>query len=92
MSNDLHISYRPLPTATPESELEALAAVYSFLIRSHENRKAAATGGGDDQEIGGENNRTPGSPSGSGGSRLPVYRDEYVGEKQSPARKEAITE
>jgi hypothetical protein len=54
MSSDLHISYCPLPDATPESELEALAAVYSFLIQSHANREAAATDGGNDQEQGGE--------------------------------------
>ena len=50
MSIDLHISYRPLPDATPEAELEALAAVYSFLVERHANRTAAESGGDDTRE------------------------------------------
>ena len=91
MSNNLRISYRPLPDATPQSELEALAAVYSFLIQSHENRKAAATGGGNDQEKGGEGDCMPG-PLGVARARLPVHEDEHVGKKRSTVRKEVITE
>ena len=35
------IRYRPRLDATPEAELEVLAAVYSFVIQRHENHKAA---------------------------------------------------
>ena len=59
MSSDLRINYLPHPDATPQSELEALTAVYSFLIQSHENRKAAATGGGNDEEISTTHDGTP---------------------------------
>ena len=39
------INYTPLPEATPESELDALAAVYAFVLERHERRKVAdATG------------------------------------------------
>ena len=33
------IAYTPLPDATPESELDALAAVYAFILECHERRK-----------------------------------------------------
>jgi hypothetical protein len=75
MSNDLRISYLPLPDATPESELEALAAVYSFLIQSHVNREAATTGGGNDHKKGGEEACMPGPP-GVARTRLPAHPDE----------------
>ena len=42
------INYTPLPDATPESELDALAAVYSFVLESHETKKAAAPSGQED--------------------------------------------
>ncbi len=45
MSSDLRISYRPHLDATPEAELEVLAAVYSFVTQRHVNRNAAASGG-----------------------------------------------
>jgi len=35
------INYTPLPDATPESELDTLAAVYAFVLECHESRKAA---------------------------------------------------
>lgn len=39
------IDYTPLLDATPESELDALAAVYAFVLECHERRKVAdATG------------------------------------------------
>ena len=40
-----NIRYTPLPDATPESELDALAAVYAFVIECRESKQAAdATG------------------------------------------------
>jgi hypothetical protein len=65
MSSDLRISYRPHLDATPEAELEVLAAVYSFLIQRHVNRNAAASGGCVDNK-GGESDQSK-APSGSGG-------------------------
>ncbi len=35
------LRYTPLPDATPESELDALVAVYAFVLECHESRKAA---------------------------------------------------
>jgi hypothetical protein len=70
MSSDLRINYRPHLDATPEAELEMLAAVYSFLIQRHVNRNAAASGGCADNK-GGENNQSK-APSGSGGLRLRI--------------------
>jgi len=64
MSNPV-ISYRPRLEATPDAELEVLAAVYSFVIQRHENRKATFSGGCTDYE-GGENNQSW-APPGSGG-------------------------
>jgi hypothetical protein len=67
MSSDLRISYRPRLDATPEAELEVLAAVYSFLIQRHINRRAAASGGfADNKGKGGESDQSK-APSGSGG-------------------------
>jgi hypothetical protein len=39
------LNYTPLPDATLESELEALAAVYAFVLECHERRMAADTTG-----------------------------------------------
>ena len=39
------INYIPLPDATPESELDALVAVYEFILQCHESRKVAASSG-----------------------------------------------
>jgi hypothetical protein len=64
MSNPA-IRYRPRLDATPEAELEVLAAVYSFVIQRHENRKAAFRGGCVDNK-GGESEQSKTS-SGSGG-------------------------
>jgi hypothetical protein len=36
------VTYTPRPGTTPENELAALAAVYAFVIRAHEQKKAAA--------------------------------------------------
>jgi len=33
--------YTSLSDATPESELDTIAAVYAFVLESHERRKAA---------------------------------------------------
>lgn len=33
------IEYRELPDATPEAERRALGSVYSFILRSHEQRQ-----------------------------------------------------
>ena len=74
MSSDVRIRYSPLPDATPESELEALVACYSFLIERSENHKAADHAGG--KERGGDNDRGSGPPSGSGGPRPPVCQDD----------------
>ena len=63
MSNPA-IRYRPRLDATPEAELEVLAAVYSFLIQGHENRKAAISGDCAEKQ-GGENDKST-APSGSG--------------------------
>jgi hypothetical protein len=39
------VNYIPLPDATPEIELDALVAVYAFVLECHASRKAAdATG------------------------------------------------
>ncbi|MDQ3864053.1 MAG: hypothetical protein M3317_11255 [Actinomycetota bacterium] len=35
------INYTPRPDATPESELDALVAVYKFILQCHGTRKAA---------------------------------------------------
>jgi hypothetical protein len=43
-----HLSYTPLPDATPESELDALAAVYAYVLESYETKKAAAPSGQED--------------------------------------------
>jgi hypothetical protein len=65
MSSDLRISYRPRLDATPETELEVLARVYSLLLQSHVNRNAAASGGIADKK-GGESDQSK-ALSGSGG-------------------------
>jgi hypothetical protein len=49
-----HINYTPLPDATPESELDALVAVYAFAIEAHAKKKAAAPSG---QEEGARNDQ-----------------------------------
>jgi hypothetical protein len=42
------INYAPLPDATPESELDALVAVYAFVLECHAKRKADE---GSDEDI-----------------------------------------
>ena len=61
---DRIIHYSPLPNATPEAELDALVAVYRFLIERHTNRKAADFGGSEDFEGGGDNDREPDASTG----------------------------
>jgi hypothetical protein len=39
--SDPRINYTPLSDATPESELDALVAVYAFVLECHESRKVA---------------------------------------------------
>jgi hypothetical protein len=39
------IAYTPLPNATPESELDALVAVYAFVLEAHAKKKAATPSG-----------------------------------------------
>ncbi len=41
MSNELRIVYVPLPGTTPETELDALAVVYKFIL-DHQAKKGAA--------------------------------------------------
>ena len=41
MANSITIRYAPRPDASPECQLEALVACYSFLIERAEERKAA---------------------------------------------------
>jgi hypothetical protein len=43
------LTYTPLPDATPESELDALASIYEFILERHRHKKAAdATGDRDE--------------------------------------------
>lgn len=39
------LTYIPLPDATPERKLDALAAVYAFILECHERRKVADSTG-----------------------------------------------
>jgi len=39
------IVYTALPDTTPESELDALVAVYTFVLEAHAKRKAAVPSG-----------------------------------------------
>jgi hypothetical protein len=39
--NNPRITYLPHPDATPESELEVLANVYAYLIKTHISKRAA---------------------------------------------------
>ena len=43
--DNTHLTYTPLPEATPESELDALAAVFAFVLECHERRKVADSTG-----------------------------------------------
>ena len=82
MSSDLRISYHPRLDATPEAELEVLAAVYSFLIQRHVNRKAAASDGCVDYK-GGESDQSK-APS---GSRGPSTRDRRGDGSDKPSKR-----
>ena len=39
------VAYTPLPNATPEGELDALADVYAFVLEAHAKKKAAVPSG-----------------------------------------------
>ena len=41
------IIYTPRPDVTPENEREALASVYAFIFRCHEEKRAAGQSGQD---------------------------------------------
>ena len=47
-SSEPHVTYVPLPDATPERELNALAAVYRFILNRHVEEKAAGVSGGEE--------------------------------------------
>jgi hypothetical protein len=49
------VTYATRSDATPESELDTLAAVYAFVLQCHAERKAAGTSGGEDDGIGADN-------------------------------------
>jgi hypothetical protein len=87
--SDPAIRFDPLPDATPEAELEVLAAVYSFLIQHHVNRKAAFRGGCADNK-GGESDQSK-APSGSGGPSATDRRGDGS-DKRSKPTKEVIIE
>jgi hypothetical protein len=42
------LNYTPLPDTTPESELDALVAVYAFVLEAHAKKKAATPSGQED--------------------------------------------
>jgi hypothetical protein len=84
MSSDLHVSYHPRLDATPEAELEVLAAVYSFLIQRHVNRKAASGGFADKK--GGESDQSK-APSGSGGPSATDRRGDGSDKPSKPQRR-----
>jgi hypothetical protein len=43
--SDPRITYIPLPDASPESELDALVAIYAFVLETHAKKKAAVPSG-----------------------------------------------
>ena len=43
------ITYTPRPDATPESELDALAAIYKFVLECHATKKAVDPTGGQNE-------------------------------------------
>src|SRR4051794_6288013 len=45
IASSTRLTYIPLPEATPESELDALAAVYAFVLEAHASKKAATPSG-----------------------------------------------
>jgi hypothetical protein len=49
--------YTPRPGTTPESEAETLATVYAFILRCHEEKKAAETSSGADAAKGEDKDR-----------------------------------
>ena len=42
------MTYEPRPEATPECELNALAATYRFILNCHKEKAAGTSGGEDD--------------------------------------------
>jgi hypothetical protein len=56
MSSPVRIVYTPRPDTSPELEAAALAAVYRYILRCHEEKKAVEASGGektDEAEVGG---------------------------------------
>jgi hypothetical protein len=43
--DNTRLTYTPLSDATPESELDALVAVYAFVLEAHAKKKAAVPSG-----------------------------------------------
>ena len=74
MASPIIIRYAARLDATPESELEALVACYSFLIERAESRKTAGPKSGG-EEKGGDNDRESGA---------------HVGWQGRPARSVAV--
>jgi hypothetical protein len=56
-AGDSHVIYAPRPDATPEGELAALTATYTFVIQAHERKKAAAPIDEDGEEMNQEERR-----------------------------------
>jgi hypothetical protein len=54
MSSPDRIVYTPRPDTSPELEAAVLAATYRYILRCHEEKKAAETIGGEDAAEGGE--------------------------------------
>ena len=40
--SETHVTYKPRPDATPETEKEVLASVYAFVLRTHRERQEAS--------------------------------------------------
>ena len=43
--DNTRLTYTPLPNATPESELDALVAVFAYVLEAHAKKKAATPSG-----------------------------------------------
>jgi hypothetical protein len=50
MTGSLHITYAPHPDTTSESETEALAAVYAFVLKCREDKASQNTNSEDPEE------------------------------------------
>jgi hypothetical protein len=54
---NVRITYAPNPGTTAEAELDALAAVYRFILGRHTEKKATRSGGPDDAMKGSKHDR-----------------------------------